>query len=283
MLKSKKFRIGVAGDTTDGRIIDPIWLQQMAANFNPDKYGARIFCEHIRGYLPEGPFGAYGDVVSLEAKETDIDGKKQMALYAVIAPTPELVTLNQKRQKVYTSMEISFNKDDQAYLSGLGITDSPASFGTEMLTFSAQAKTNPLAPRKQNPANLFSVATEVQLEFHEVEEDRDDKGPNLLERVKTLFGKQRTDFNSLQADLTQAVEAIATEVIALSGQIKSNDFSGAAGKIGALNSQIEALSTKVAEDAQALTDLRKELENTDGDFSQRPATSGGKNTVTTDC
>lgn len=283
MLKSKTFRIGVAGDTTDGREINPAWLQQMAANFNPDKYGARIFCEHIRGYAPEGQFGAYGDVVALEAKEADIGGETKMALYAQIAPTPDLVTLNKKRQKVYTSMEISFNKDEQAYLSGLGITDTPASFGTEMLAFSAKADINPLAARKQNPDNLFSVATEVQFEFTEVDDDNDDKGPGLVEKVKSMFSKQTKNFNALQAELTAAVEAIATEVVTLSEQIQSSDFSAAGGQIEGITSQIETLSSKVDDDAKALADLRTELESTDGSFSQRPPASGGKGIIETDC
>ena len=53
--KSKFFRVAVEGATTDGRIIERAWLEQMAKNFDPAKYGARIWMEHMRGmYAPTG-------------------------------------------------------------------------------------------------------------------------------------------------------------------------------------------------------------------------------------
>ncbi|MFO5718698.1 GPO family capsid scaffolding protein, partial [Klebsiella pneumoniae] len=73
------------------------------------------------------------------------------ALYGVINPTPDLIELNKKRQKVYTSVEIdpSFSDTGEAYLVGLAVTDNPASLGTEMLQFSANAQSSPLSERKQ--------------------------------------------------------------------------------------------------------------------------------------
>lgn len=58
MLKtlSKFFRVALEGATTDGRNIERDQIIQMARNFNPAKYGARIWLEHIRGVLPEGLF-----------------------------------------------------------------------------------------------------------------------------------------------------------------------------------------------------------------------------------
>lgn len=51
--KTKFFRIATEGDTTDGRVIDRQWLSQMAENYNPATYGARVFLEHLRGVLPD--------------------------------------------------------------------------------------------------------------------------------------------------------------------------------------------------------------------------------------
>ena len=135
--KSKFFRIGVEGDTTDGREIQTEWLEQMANNFNPEKYGCRLNCEHIRGLMPDGPFGAYGDVLALKTETIEIEGEKKLALMAQISPNDDLLALNKKRKKVYTSMEIDFNfaKTGECYLQGLAITDSPASLSTEMLKF----------------------------------------------------------------------------------------------------------------------------------------------------
>jgi len=171
MAKSKFFRIAVEGATSDGRVIDRAVLQDMATSYNPALYGARIFAEHIRGYAPDSPFKAYGDVTAVKAEEI-ADGplKGKLALFAQIDPTPEMVALVKARQKIYSSMEITpkFADTGRAYLSGLGITDSPASLGTEVLTFAAQnPSANPFASRKQAPDNLFTAAEEAVIEFEE--------------------------------------------------------------------------------------------------------------------
>lgn len=68
-------------------------------------------------------------------------------------------------------MEVSpkFADTGKAYPVGLAATDDPASLGTEMLTFSASAAHNPLANRKQNPANLFTAAEETVIELEEIQ------------------------------------------------------------------------------------------------------------------
>ena len=46
--KSKFFRIATEGATTDGRVISRAWIEQMARNYDPKKYGARINLEHLK-------------------------------------------------------------------------------------------------------------------------------------------------------------------------------------------------------------------------------------------
>ncbi len=53
---SKFFRIGVEGDTCDGRVISAQDIQEMAETFDPRVYGCRINLEHLRGILPDGIF-----------------------------------------------------------------------------------------------------------------------------------------------------------------------------------------------------------------------------------
>lgn len=50
MAKTRFFCIAVEGGTTDGRVIERDWIEQMAAGYNPATYTATINCEHIRGY-----------------------------------------------------------------------------------------------------------------------------------------------------------------------------------------------------------------------------------------
>ena len=141
---SKFFRIGVEGDTCDGRIISASDIQEMADTFDPRVYGCRINLEHIKGLLPDSPFKRYGDVVELKAEKIDDDSalKGKLALFAKISPSDELVAMNKALQKVYTSMEIApnFSNSGKCYLVGLAVTDDPASLGTEYLEFCRTAK-----------------------------------------------------------------------------------------------------------------------------------------------
>src|SRR5437868_2595181 len=104
--KSKFFRVAVEGATTDGRNIDRAWIEQMARTFDPQKYGARVWLEHIRGTYPDSDFRAYGDVTAVKAEEITLDGKKKLALFAQIAPLPDLVAMTTKhKQKIYPSIQ----------------------------------------------------------------------------------------------------------------------------------------------------------------------------------
>ncbi|HFQ9308815.1 TPA: GPO family capsid scaffolding protein [Escherichia coli] len=209
-VKAKRFRIGVEGATTDGREIQREWLEQMAASYNPAVYTALINLEHIKSYLPDSTFNRYGKVTALFAEEIaegPLAGK--MALYADVEPTESLVELVKKGQKLFTSMEVSpkFADTGKAYLVGLAATDDPASLGTEMLTFSASAAHNPLANRKQNPANLFTAAEETVIELEEIQEDK----PSLFARVTALFTKKEQSDDVRFSDVHKAVELVATE------------------------------------------------------------------------
>ncbi|MCP8687767.1 GPO family capsid scaffolding protein [Marinobacterium sedimentorum] len=270
-LKSKHFRIGVEGDTTDGREIQPEWLTQMAKNYNPEKYGARINCEHIRGLAPDSSFGAFGDVLALKTETIEIDGKKKLALLAEISPNDDLIALNKKRKKVYTSMEIDFDfaNTGEAYLQGLAITDSPASLSTEMLQFSAKAETNPLAARKQKPENLFSAAREVELEFVD--------STSLVDRVKEMFRKSDADRTEKDSDVAQAIEAVAEEVASLQEKFKNLQPGGSDN-----SAQLQQLSADLKTAQDELAELKQQLEKTPN-FTVRPPASGGKGEQVTDC
>ncbi len=51
MAKSKFFRVATEGGTTDGRVIERSWLEQIAANYDQDKYGARVWLRRQIGAL----------------------------------------------------------------------------------------------------------------------------------------------------------------------------------------------------------------------------------------
>lgn len=122
--------VGVSGDTIDGRLINAQELEEMAAQYDPEIYGARINLEHVNFLLPDYA-GGYGDVLELKTEPWHKDPSKT-ALLAKLAVMPALQKLWDEGKKIYTSMEIvrPFADTGKAYLAGLAITDTPASLGT---------------------------------------------------------------------------------------------------------------------------------------------------------
>ncbi|TNI60455.1 capsid protein [Aeromonas media] len=275
MAKSKFFRVAVEGGTTDGRAITREWLEQMAQRYNQSTYGARVNMEHIRGIDPNGLFKMYGDITAAKTEEVTIEGEQRLALFVQIDPTPELVELNKKRQKVFTSVEIHPNLNEKgAYLMGLAITDSPASLGTDMLQFCAGAgDKSPLASRKQHKECLFTEALETVIEF----ESEQEKGPSLAERITALFSSHKKQSTADFSDVHQAVETVAKEVTTLDADLQKK-FTEQAQTLTELTSKQDAT-------AKALADLTAKLEGQEAFNQQRPPATGGDGTTTvsTDC
>lgn len=276
---SKFFRIGVEGDTCDGRIISASDIQEMADSFDPRVYGARINLEHITSVLPDSPFCRYGDVTELKAEkiadDSALNGK--LALFARITPLDNLVEMVGKGQKVYTSMEIrpNFSNSGKCYLIGLAVTDDPASLGTEYLEFCSRAKTNPLSGRKQCPEDLFSVATLAALEF----EDQPDTLLNkLTDSVKTIFGRKQQDDNARFNDVHEAVTAIAERVQSGGESVET--------RFAALESKVTELTQQGEETSQQFSALKTTLDNTESGAQPRRKLSTGGDTSdveVTDC
>lgn len=150
--QGKWFCIGQSGPTVDGREIEEEWLKQAADTYHPALKGARINVDHIRGWGVENDYNGYGDVLELKAEKEGNLTK----LFARLDPTGKLLTLNKKRIKVFPSMEIktNFAQTGKAYLTGLAITDDPASLGVSMLQFSRK-KPNP------DPDTIYSEYIEM--------------------------------------------------------------------------------------------------------------------------
>lgn len=264
--KSRFFRVATEGASTDGRAIEKKWIQQMAKNFNRAQYGARVWLEHFRGILPESPFKAYGDVLAVEARE--VEGGK-LALFAQIEPLPELVAMNKAKQKIYTSIEVNPNFADtgEAYLTGLAVTDSPASLGTEILAFAAQnPKASPFAGRKESDAILFSEAVEAELHF----EDSDDtdtgaaKFSDVLKNVLAKFKKKGQTDDARFADVVAGFEQLGQHI-----QEQADEMAEQAKAHDKLAKEFAALKT--AHDTLAAAMEKTPSQN----HTQRPPAAGG--------
>lgn len=126
-------RVATSGPTVDGREILPQELRDIAETYTPAKYTAVIWCDHERWT------GSHGTVFAVRLVEEGEDLEPgQIALEAQLKPNDRLLYLNDQGQKLFSSIEITpnFAGSGKAYLTGLAVTDSPASLGTQELYFS---------------------------------------------------------------------------------------------------------------------------------------------------
>jgi hypothetical protein len=126
-------RVATSGPTVDGREILPQELRDIAETYSTATYTATIWCEHER--WP----GAHGTVFAVRLVENADDLQPgQVALEAQLKPNQRLLYLNDQGEKLFTSIEVTpdFANTGKAYLTGLAVTDSPASLGTQELYFS---------------------------------------------------------------------------------------------------------------------------------------------------
>ena len=128
-------RVATSGPTVDGREILPQELRDIAETYKPATYTAVIWSEHER--WP----GSHGTVFAVRLVEDAEDLQPgQVALEAQLKPNQRLLYLNDQGEKLFSSIEITpnFANTGKAYLTGLAVTDSPSSLGTQELYFSSK-------------------------------------------------------------------------------------------------------------------------------------------------
>lgn len=262
MAKTKMFRVAVEGDTIDGRKIERSWLEQAAKNYSQDVYGARVWIEHMRGILPDSSFRAYGDVLSVKTEEVDIQGEKKLALFAEIEATDDLVEINKQSQKLYTSIEIdpNFQGKGEAYLVGLAVTDSPASIGTEKLSFSSMAAKF----GENSQKNMFSQVTETSIEL---EDDAKGMFSNLIQKFSDMFSpqieKQGTEAKNNFSEIKTVLETVA------------DTFGKQNTAFSQLQSDFKQLETKHHDLEKQFSELSKDFhEQPDPNHQRRPENTG---------
>lgn len=281
MAKTKWFRCFVEGATaSDGRVIEADWIDQIVANFNIATYMPRVNCEHIKGFSPEPPFNAYGDVTEVKASTDDIviDGKteKRRALYARVEANDQLVAIRKKGQKAFPSVELSpdFAGTGKVGLVGMAVTDNPASLGTEALNFSA------LKPmfdgRKQHPSNFFTAAEADTIELEAAPE----AGLGATIAAAIAQGFSSLGFGKKEETTPPVVET---------PKAPANDNFDVAAFSNVIGTQIENAVKPLADGLTSLNaefaTIKGKLETTEStSFSRDPATGGGGNVAhETDC
>lgn len=129
-------RVAVSGPTADNREITVEELRDCAETYKLSVYTAVIWSEHEREP------GSLGTVYAVRLIEDDPELQPgQVALEAQLKPNDDLLYLNDRGKKLFTSVEIrpNFANSGRYYLTGLAVTDSPASLGTQELYFSCRS------------------------------------------------------------------------------------------------------------------------------------------------
>ncbi|MDH2529578.1 GPO family capsid scaffolding protein [Acinetobacter baumannii] len=253
MKKSKFFRVAVAGSTTDGRVIEATWIQQMAKNYNPDTYMALGNLEHFRSISPDSTFGSYAKVIGLKAEEVEINGNKKWALFAQVDAYDQLIELHKRGQKLFTSIEVNPNFADtgEAYLVGLAFTDTPASLGTQIMEFASKnPEANPFVGKKQDKNNLFTAAEEADLQF---EDSQDTPSKGLFSKVLDWLKPQQEQLDNQNKDQFKEV-ADSLEAIA-------KTFGENQTKLKKVETNYSELQDKHSKLAKEFNDLKTKLES----------------------
>nr|DAQ35129.1 MAG TPA: capsid scaffolding protein [Bacteriophage sp.] len=260
--------IGVSGETADGRTISSKELQEMADQYDPEIYGARINLEHMNFLFPDFA-GGYGDVVELKAEPWAKDETKT-ALLAKLNITESLQKLWDSGQKIYTSMEITprFADTKKAYLTGLAITDTPASLGTtanytaaktkaeeKIFTTYRQTETQEIAMTKPQDSKQDSNQAENQAKPL-TEEHAESVFSRLFDKY---FGKKEKPETTDQAGDSQ-------------DYAKSEDLEAMRQKYGQAAQIIEKLDEKIEAQQTEYNALRAEFDKFKAEIEATPYT-----------
>ena len=194
--------IARSGPTIDGREIPASVLMQIAESYNPATYTAVLNYDH-----------AYGNLGTVRELRTEKNGDA-VELQARIRPNEYFYMYNKAEMGIFFSVEFvrNFAKTGKAYLTGLAVTNNPASLGTTEVHLSAQ---------KDEQVEMAAVVKPGKIEVVEM---KNSGLKNFLSNaIKDVFKSQREGNDMTKEELTAAFAAalkpINDEMAALTKKI----------------------------------------------------------------
>lgn len=210
------FCVATSGKTIDGRDIQKEWLESAAKNYSKELYQAMIWDEHASTVEREWQ-GNLGTVEEIKLEETDGNFK----LFARLQPSQFLIQLNQGGQKIFTSVELApnFPNESDYYLTGLAVTDQPASTGLSRLQFSNSNKKSAIYLTSQqlnqgSDMDLETVKTELEkaLEQNKAMQEKIATLEQLLKNGDEAQAETVVDeLDNLADDTAKAIESAQEE------------------------------------------------------------------------
>lgn len=241
MFQSEPICVLTAGPTIDGRNVEQQVVDDIAETYNPKTYNARINEEHW------GWSGKFGSVLSVE--------KRGPELWAILKPNSKLLETIEDGQLLHTSCEITpdYAKTGKYYLTGLALTDSPASLGTTEMHLSARkgevsfcsgskisikelGKTN----QSQEEHTFFSrlMSFMGNEKYHVHHENKEE--PKMSKEIEELL-KKSVEQNEL---LSKQVQSLVTTLSVKEPETNESEEDDAA-KVG-VEAELKKLTAQVA-------------------------------------
>lgn len=272
LIKTIFLCVAVAGSTADGREILEQWLIDAAATYNRKTYTARIWPEHFRSLTPGGDFKAQGDVAALKTEMVDIGGEKRLGLFAQLEPLPSLVDMVRRGEKIFTSVEITpdFAGTGKAYLTGLAVTDSPASLGTDALMFAAQRFNTHVSDELEATLELEATTEPPPAAVG--------KFTQFKMGIMSTLAKFKKSSDAQVVELAEMVENVTKTL--------GEEIEQQATQYSELSKQVQELGEQLAGKNLEFADLQKKyqhLDTTDANPQQRPPATGGNGFALTTC
>jgi hypothetical protein len=219
-LRTIPLAIASVGMTVDGREITEQDIDDIAQTYNYKRVAARINLEHEGKW--SGPFAKYihnqdiagflGDVIEVTT-EFNSDGVK--CLYAVLSPNDGLLKLNKADQAVFFSIEIqrNFMNSEQTYLTGLAITDNPASTYTDRIKFSQNQTGESKGDTdvtflKVELGDLKEPKQSIFKNLFNLKKDDEMKPEQVAAAIKEALGEPLAQFNQALTANTEATNKL---------------------------------------------------------------------------
>ncbi|PNH91350.1 GPO family capsid scaffolding protein [Vibrio diazotrophicus] len=252
MFQSQPICILQAGTTVDGRVIEQNIIDEIAESYNPETYTARINEEHYDWSIK------YGSVLSVE--------KREDKLFAVVKPNSYLLRAIEQGQLLHTSCEFveKFSDTGKAYLTGLALTDKPASLGTTQIHLSSKddGKVHVISNFTLKPEQ-FSVEsdeTDVSLfqkfknwlngEKPTEQLSQQEEEDEMSKETEDLLKQSIEQTNKLSEQLGQLVEKLNSKDTpqepVVTDPPKQPEASPLEDEVKKLSSQMEELTTKLS-------------------------------------
>ncbi|MFS1476651.1 GPO family capsid scaffolding protein [Vibrio lentus] len=273
MFQSELICILQAGATIDGRVIEQKIIDEIAETYNPEVYTARINADHY-------PWSnKYGSVLSVE--------KKEDKLFAVLKPNSMLLRMAEQGQLLHTSCEFyeKFADTGKAYLTGLALTDEPASLGTTQIQLSASSKDKACVPTSfqitleqlskstEEEASMFNkfkrwLKGESELEQLSQQQEDEDMSKELEELLKQSIEQGKENQQQL-SQLSEQVEKLNTNGQPQEPEVEEGaEVTELKGQVETLSSQVESLTGQIEKLSKLTDEEQRQLAGQDGEEEQ---------------